>query len=287
MATFKRSINTSVLPDDILSYTDTQFYNVAKQIVGDIGMELLEIQSIRSPDSFLSIPDVFAILGIKCAALNPLKESLCLKTDDDKYIVKPGIKSLMTYFRELIIKKQAEVMKILRYKNNLCISVIPSITTISSTTNESSSSQQQQLSVSATTNLVQPTTTIPVDENYHRNFIINSINNWCTKFSSKLSLIEGTDYHLTVKSLNDNITAKIKCGCGSKVGLVKIRKNIQISNFYKHLVSMACNTIHKSKRRTISNNSNRNQNNSSNDVDTSSKKGNFLFYLDARTMFSN
>ena len=280
MATFKRSINTSVLPDDILSYTDTQFYNAAKQIVGDIGMELLEIQSIRSPDSFLSIPDVFAIPDIKCAALHPLKKNLCLKTYDDKYIVKPGIKSLMTYFRELIIKKQAEVMKVLRYKNDLSISVIPSITTISS-------SQQQQLPVSATTDLVQPTTTIPVDENYHRNFIINSINNWCTKFSSKLSLIEGTDYHLTVKSLNDNITAKIKCGCGSKVGLVKIRKNIQISNFYKHLVSMACNTIHKSKRRTISNNSNGNQNNSSNDVDTSSKKGNFLFYLDARTMFSN
>jgi hypothetical protein len=45
----KRYINTSLLPDDILSYTDTDFYNVAKQIVGASATELLEIQSVRSP----------------------------------------------------------------------------------------------------------------------------------------------------------------------------------------------------------------------------------------------
>jgi hypothetical protein len=150
----KRYINTSLLPDDILSYTDTDFYNVAKQIVGESATELLEIQSVRSPDSFLFIPDVFAILNIKCAALNPLKESLCLKTDDDKYIVKPGIKSTMIYFRELIISKQAEVMKILRYQNELSPSVILSLTTTLSTINGNLSSQQQQSPLSSTIDLV-------------------------------------------------------------------------------------------------------------------------------------
>ncbi|CAF4351030.1 unnamed protein product [Rotaria sp. Silwood2] len=57
MAKSKRYINTSLLPDDILSYTDTEFYNVAKRIVGDNAAQLLEIQSIRSPDSFLFMPD--------------------------------------------------------------------------------------------------------------------------------------------------------------------------------------------------------------------------------------
>ncbi|CAF2950962.1 unnamed protein product [Rotaria sp. Silwood2] len=142
MAKSKRYINTSLLPDDILSYTDTEFYNVAKRIVGDNAAQLLEIQSIRSPDSFLFMPDVFAILNIKCSALNLLKEKLCLKTDDDKYIVKPDIKSIMNYFRELIICKQAEVMKILSYQNKLSTSVIPPLTTTSSTMSENSSSQQ-------------------------------------------------------------------------------------------------------------------------------------------------
>ncbi|CAF4833561.1 unnamed protein product, partial [Rotaria sp. Silwood2] len=108
MTTFKRHTNTSLLPDDIFSYTDTQFYDIVKRIVGESAAELLEIQSIRSPDSLLQIPDVFAILNIKCAALNSLKEKICLKSDDDLYIVKPGIKSLMNYFCELIIKKQDE-----------------------------------------------------------------------------------------------------------------------------------------------------------------------------------
>jgi hypothetical protein len=248
---------------------------------------VLEIQSVRGPDSFLFIPDVFAILNIKCAALNPLKESLCLKTNDDKYIVKPGIKSTMIYFRELIISKQAEVMKILRYQNELSPSVIPSLTTTLSTINGNSSSQQQQSPLSSTIDLVQPSTAMPVDENYHRNFMINSINNWCEKYCSKISLIEGTDYHIILTSLNDvNITARIKCGCGTKVGLVRFRKNFQISNFYKHLVSMACNIISKSKKRITANNNNENQNNLSDDVAVSSQKGNFLFYL-FRTMFSN
>ena len=114
MTTFKRCINTSLLPDDIFSYTDTKFYDVVKRIVGESAADLLEIQSIRSTDLLLQIPDVFAILNIKCSALNSLKEKICLRTDDDLYIVKPGIKSLVNYFYELIIKKQDENIKLFR-----------------------------------------------------------------------------------------------------------------------------------------------------------------------------
>ncbi|CAF4071259.1 unnamed protein product [Rotaria sp. Silwood2] len=262
MAALKRRINTSLLPDDVLSYTDTQFYNVAKQIVGDNAVELLEIQGVRSPDSLVLIPDVFAILDIKCAALNSLKEKLCLKSDDDTYVVKPGIKSLMNYFCELIIKKKEKDVKI-SSKQKGSTSIISSLTPASYVTNGIPSTQQQQLSSS----------TMPMDENYHRNFIINSINNWCQKYSSKLCLTEGVDYHLFLTLSDDrSFTAKIKCGCGSKIGLVKLGKKFQMSNFYKHLASLLCTTIAHSKGVTISNQKDTNEIDlSDNDVATRQK----------------
>ena len=108
MAIFKRRINTSLLPNDILSYSDTQFYDVAKQIVSNNAANLLECLGIRSAHSLLLIPDVFVIFDINRSALTPLKEKLCLKSDDDTYIVKPGIKSSMNFFYDLIMKNQDE-----------------------------------------------------------------------------------------------------------------------------------------------------------------------------------
>jgi hypothetical protein len=247
MAIFKRRINTSLLPNDILSYTDTQFYDVVKQIVGDNAANLLEFLGIRSAHSLLLIPDVFAILDINCAALKPLKEKLCLISDDDTYIVKPGIKSLMNYFCDLIIKKHDEELKPSSKRKAMSNSLIPTITTTAPTTNTIRlHHQQQSSSVTPTSTVIAPRTSL-LDENYHRKFIINSVNSWCKKYSSSLSLVEGVNYHLTLTVSNTNETARIKCSCGGKVSLVKIRKNFQMSNFYKHLVSASCSTINKKK----------------------------------------
>lgn len=245
MATFKRRINTSVLPDDILSYTDTLFYNVVRQFIGETTAELLEVQGIRSPDSLILIPDVFAILDIKCAALIPLKEKLCLKSDDDTYVVKPGIKSLMNYFCELIIKKQGEDMKNFNRSKG-------STTVASYNNNGISSIQQQQSALSNATTIIPSPCAIPFDENFHRNFIRNSINNWCQKYYPGLCLNEGVDYHLLLSLSDDrSFIAKIICGCGSKIRLVRLRKKFQMSNFYKHLVSLTCTTIGNIRRKDI------------------------------------
>ncbi|CAF4947347.1 unnamed protein product [Rotaria sp. Silwood1] len=179
----------------------------------------------------------------------------------------------MNYFRELIIKKQGEVVKILRNQNKPSISVVSSITTNSSVMNSISSTQQQQSHLSTATTVVQPSPSMPIDEKYHRNFIINSINNWCERYSSKLFLIEGVDYKLILTSSHDTIiSAKVKCGCGSKTTLVKTRKNFQISNFYKHLVSIMCTTISNNMRAgKVA--KNKHQTNSGSADDPTSQKG--------------
>ncbi|CAF1366821.1 unnamed protein product [Adineta steineri] len=74
MTTFKRRINTVLRPNDILSYNNIEFYNVVKQFVYNDAVGLLEDQGIRNADSFVLIPDVFAILDIKDPASLPFKE---------------------------------------------------------------------------------------------------------------------------------------------------------------------------------------------------------------------
>jgi hypothetical protein len=51
MNTFKRIVNISVLSSNILSYTDAQFYDVEKQIIGKNTAELLKLQEIRNIQS--------------------------------------------------------------------------------------------------------------------------------------------------------------------------------------------------------------------------------------------
>ncbi|CAF0982891.1 unnamed protein product [Rotaria sp. Silwood1] len=270
MTSFKHRINTSVLPGDILSYNDTQFYNVVKRFVCNDAADLLEFQAIRNADSLVLIPDVFAILNINCAALQPLKEKLCLKSDDDISLVKPGIKSLMNYFCELIIKKLDEELKLLNKRQSSSTTSVSNIVTMSSTTNVSPMPQQQLTSTTPTSAAVSLHTT-SLNEKYHRNFIINSIHKWCNKHSANLSLTEGNNYHLTVIFTDINEIAKIKCGCGSRVSLVKIRKHFQLSNFYKHLTSSSCSIIHKESSTTVTNEIGINENDSSDSNNSSSQ----------------
>ena len=124
----------------------------------------------------------------------------------------------------------------------------------SSDTNGSSNDQRQQMSSSTTAKIDRSSSSVPTNEIYHRNFILRSITNWCQRYFSKISLSEGVDYHILLTQSSDkSFTAEIKCRCGSKISLVKLQKNFQLSNFYKHLVSITCTTITDSKKRSVSN----------------------------------
>jgi len=105
------SVDTSVLPTDVLSYCDDAFYQVVKAIAGPPEANLLEAQGIRSVYSFLNTEDVFDILTITCSALKNIKKSFCLESDDNTYIVKPGCRSNIKYLHQLLYQKHEEHSK--------------------------------------------------------------------------------------------------------------------------------------------------------------------------------
>ncbi|CAF2960733.1 unnamed protein product [Rotaria sp. Silwood2] len=104
-------LDTSVLPNDALSFYDDAFYQMVEKIAGLTEAKLLEVQGIRSVYSFLNTEDVFDILSIPCSVLKDIKTLVYLEADDNTLIVKPGFRSSIQYLYQLLHQKHEEHME--------------------------------------------------------------------------------------------------------------------------------------------------------------------------------
>ncbi|CAF3211980.1 unnamed protein product [Rotaria sp. Silwood2] len=107
----KLLLDTSLLPNDALTFYDDAFYQIVEKIAGLTEAKLLEIQGIRSVYSFLNTEDVFDILSMPCSALKDIKKVVCLEADDHTFIVKPGYRSSIQYLYQLLHQKHEQHMK--------------------------------------------------------------------------------------------------------------------------------------------------------------------------------
>ena len=99
-------------------------YELASKLAGPVEVELLGAQGIRSTYSLVHTEDVFDVLKYECEALNEIKEDACLRLVDNRYVVKPGCKSNMRYFSQLLKLKNQKNLKAVgfrmksKYKSN-------------------------------------------------------------------------------------------------------------------------------------------------------------------------
>jgi hypothetical protein len=105
------SLDISILPIDVFSFYDENFYQIVENIAGRAESKLLEAQGIRSVYSFLNTEDVFDILLISCAALKEIKKLVCFQADDNIFTVKPGCRSNILYLSQLLHQKHEEHLK--------------------------------------------------------------------------------------------------------------------------------------------------------------------------------
>ncbi|CAF1566857.1 unnamed protein product [Didymodactylos carnosus] len=115
----------------------------------------------------------------------------------------------------------------------------------SSFSNQLAVSSTQLLSSSTTSPTVPPSTTIT--EHEHRNQIIKTIGTWCEREKESIGLDELSlsivdDYKLYINDDTENLEASIRCNCGVKLNLFKLKTRtfFQLSNFYAHLKSKKC-----------------------------------------------
>lgn len=228
-------VDTSVIPSDVFTYRDNEFYSLVEKMAGPMEAQLLKIQSIRTINSFLRISDLFDVFSIDTQEINDVKRQLCFMLNDDNFIVKPGIKASLDYLRDLFHKKQKEISSSF-YVNR------------SNSRNTSSTNRSE---TDATSQPPDSTTSSSNDANLdHRRLIIHGIDEWCSKNGRNLNLndlqlAENIDYFITPPS-DENRSGSIRCACRVSANLFKVGNHVQLSNYYRHLKKGKCSML-KSK----------------------------------------
>ena len=105
----RKSLDTSRLPKDALTYTDEKFFKLIRSFCGKDGSDILSIQAIRSVDSFLAIQDIYAIFELDSEDVQEIQKQCGFRKRNGTYTVKPGIKSSLDYVSTLLKQMQKQV----------------------------------------------------------------------------------------------------------------------------------------------------------------------------------
>ncbi|CAF1305966.1 unnamed protein product [Rotaria sp. Silwood1] len=195
----RTSLGTSRLPQDVLTYTDKQFYDFIKNFCGQDTSDLLSIQAIRSVDSFLSIQDVYSIFEVDSDDVKNIKKQCGFQKRNGIYTVRP-------------VSIQSTVSA------SSCSPFTDSVSNIN--TNVTSFISKKV-------------------ETEQRALIEKSIQEWCIKNEkiiniSDFNLISDVDYYLQFSSSLDNLEIKCSCGILCTVFLGG-SGNFKLSNYFRHL----------------------------------------------------
>ncbi|CAF3833034.1 unnamed protein product [Rotaria sp. Silwood1] len=223
------SVDTSVLPDNVLLLVDDAFYKMVEVVAGPAEAQLLEFQGIRGVYSFLNTDDVFGILALKCSTLTNIKKLICFEIDDgdvNTAIIKPGCRSNIRYLHQLLSQRHDEHMKQNKYKSS---GNKQSQLTKNNDTSLNLSQDLSQASSTSTTQQQSTGTSDVVNQIDHRDFILNTLNEWCEK-NLKLNnktLIENEDFKLLLtQGASEGVC--IICSCQVKFHLTRVRQHFSL-----------------------------------------------------------
>jgi hypothetical protein len=91
--TYNTYIDLNNLPDEVLFYSNDQFYKFIEDCLHIHELKLLKLQSIKNVRTLLNVPDVFAIFSVNCKEIVDLKNSICFVIEENNNnIIKSGIK---------------------------------------------------------------------------------------------------------------------------------------------------------------------------------------------------
>jgi hypothetical protein len=244
------SIDLNNLPDEVLSYSNDQFYTFIENCLGVDEMNLLKLQSIKNIRTLLNVPDIFHVFSINCKELADLKNSICFVDEDDNnnIVIKSGIKAGI---ENLITTLKEKNSKYIKRTKNFKSSTSPS----SSTTNHSNPNAQSSntsisdpIDASLTSSPATASNLMPIND--YIDLISNSIEKYSTNTFKNIVLKNNDDYSICLTLLHSNIHGHIKCGCGTKVKVIfrPSANSFQLSSYFKHVKKSHCSMIRKKKQ---------------------------------------
>lgn len=241
---FLMSTSTSFdfLPTNVLTLAGYDFFQFIKNTLGEPEANLLSKIAVKTTFSFILIEDPLDIFyqDVDDQELDQLKETLCFKLKNERFLIKPGVLSGFRSLREALKNKLVHQEKNPKRKQQPSTSI---------NTNGGMIPPQKLPTVSTTTKAA----AVPMSFGEHRSYVSNLINKWCedNKENFDLStfrLEEGVDFTLSVELEGNSVgNASIKCKCRKIVSLGKNDDKIQVSNYYKHLQSAGCGLMKELK----------------------------------------
>ncbi|CAF0975179.1 unnamed protein product [Didymodactylos carnosus] len=220
------------LSSNALSFTDQQFYDLVKDLLGGSQAKLLAYQHINSVPCFLMSDDVCDILNydIDDPELDEIREEICFKLKSGQYMVKGGIKTSFSCLKEYLLKKTEEKLNEPKKKRK--------------TQSQSLLSNSNQTQLTST----QTTTTIPLTANQYKRYLLNLIKQWCDDNKDNLqiddlNLTDGDDFTSKVSTSSHGFEGTITCKCGITLVLPKTTDKILLPNYYRHLKDHNCKHV--------------------------------------------
>jgi hypothetical protein len=239
------------LPDEVLLYSNDQFYKFIENCLGVDESNLLKLQSIKNTRTLLKVPDIFAAFSVKCKELVVLKNRLCFIDDDNdnNIIIKAGVKTSFDDLITLLNEKNNKYLKGMK-KSKLSSST--------STTNHSISNTPSLNTTSSSVidlSLI-PTPTIPLNStsiNDYIHIINDSIEKYSINTFKNIILKHNNDYVIHLNPSDKHINGHIKCGCNStiKIAFRLQTKSFQLSPYFKHIKNSRCSMMKKKRQESI------------------------------------
>ena len=240
-------IDLNNLPDEVLFYSNDQFYKFIEDCLSADEMKLLKLQRIKNTRTLLNVPVVFAIFSFNCKELGDLKNNIGFIDDDNdkNIVVKSGIKAGIDYLITTLKEKNNKYIKRKKHSKSS-----PSL--LSSTTSHSNSNTPL-LNISILDSIDSSLTSTPIATpnlmpiNDYIDLISNSIENFSSNTFKNIILNNKDDYVICLTLLHTNINGYIKCGCKTTIKLCfrPNRNSFQLSSYFKRLKGSHCSMIKK------------------------------------------
>lgn len=243
------NIDLNNLPDEVLFFSNEQFYNFVEQCLGPDEMLLIKLQSIKNIRTLIHVPDVLDVLNIKCKEIVELKHRICFTDEDShKFIVKPGIKAGIADLIEVLKDKNHRYIKRIKGSKHSSSSCKNNYSQL----NESLSNTQSLTSVSsisaATLSTTTPNDSISVKD--YVNIISDSIEKFCINTFENIILKNDIDYFIHLTQSHTYVEGNIKCNCNSRIKIIyRTQTNsFQLSSYFKHVKHSRCCMMKKKKQ---------------------------------------
>jgi hypothetical protein len=241
------SFDLNNLPNEVLFYSNEQFFNFIETCLGADELELMTIQGIKNTRALLHITDILSIIDLDCDALNNIKKRICFDTKNKGFVIKEGIRCGIQDLIGVLKKKNTEYLK--RFNRLTSFSQLP-LRDVSNSLTLSEHDTSQLMSPTPTMIFSNATTNHASSSSIEcERWILDAIDKFCTKTFNKVNLVNKIDYTILLTQSPEDTCSRIKCRCGSMLKIIHRHdtSSFHLSAFYKHVRESNC-LMMKSKR---------------------------------------